>query len=328
MAIDQGENGNASDFINESERNGTPANDDGRVAKLESDGYLSRSFLRVTAARIKRSSNYQLPATGADYAISWDSEDFDTASLHDNTAEATVYSETTRNGEETAGATTDWFGQAITISSGQRNVVRGSVWLRHTLDSSNSIEVVLRSSLTGADLATTGTLTFNPSGTSESELYFTIPDYVISTPGTYYVVVKTSTYPGAGTFNCRKNTSGSGGWRSDDSGASWTSVTGGYAMSIYTDNRRYIKAPAAGYYLALVNLNSGVGVDKTIKLKKNNSTMMTWLADSDGTVEASLNYSTILSLSADDIVYPTINQASSASDDVLSDGSSFELFRL
>lgn len=45
MAITQGSNANASDFINESGRNAVPANDAGRVPKLESDGRLDNAFL-------------------------------------------------------------------------------------------------------------------------------------------------------------------------------------------------------------------------------------------------------------------------------------------
>jgi hypothetical protein len=43
--IDPGEAGKSSDFINDSERDATPANDAGRVPKLEDDAKLSMSFL-------------------------------------------------------------------------------------------------------------------------------------------------------------------------------------------------------------------------------------------------------------------------------------------
>lgn len=39
--------GRADDFINESEKDGTPANDEGRVAKLESDAKISRAFIHA-----------------------------------------------------------------------------------------------------------------------------------------------------------------------------------------------------------------------------------------------------------------------------------------
>lgn len=47
MPIETGQNVDQSDFINESERNTTPANDAGRVLKLESDGYLSPAWLNA-----------------------------------------------------------------------------------------------------------------------------------------------------------------------------------------------------------------------------------------------------------------------------------------
>lgn len=45
MAIANGEQIVASDYINESEKDATPANDEGKVAKLESDGRISNSLL-------------------------------------------------------------------------------------------------------------------------------------------------------------------------------------------------------------------------------------------------------------------------------------------
>lgn len=46
MAISPGEKGRADDFINESERDANPANDEGRVAKLESNGTIHEHFMR------------------------------------------------------------------------------------------------------------------------------------------------------------------------------------------------------------------------------------------------------------------------------------------
>lgn len=45
--INTGDDALASDFINESERDATPANDEGRVAKLESDGRIGAFFTRI-----------------------------------------------------------------------------------------------------------------------------------------------------------------------------------------------------------------------------------------------------------------------------------------
>lgn len=46
MSITTGQNADAADFINESERDAVPANDNGRVPKLEGDAKLSPVFLR------------------------------------------------------------------------------------------------------------------------------------------------------------------------------------------------------------------------------------------------------------------------------------------
>lgn len=47
MGITTGQNGNASDFIDDSSRNATPSNDSGKVAKLESDGKEHPFFNRI-----------------------------------------------------------------------------------------------------------------------------------------------------------------------------------------------------------------------------------------------------------------------------------------
>ena len=46
MPITVGNNGLASDFINESEKDATPANDEGRVPKLESDAKIGNAFIK------------------------------------------------------------------------------------------------------------------------------------------------------------------------------------------------------------------------------------------------------------------------------------------
>lgn len=50
--IVQGQNANASDFINKSERDATKTNDAGRVPKLEASGFLSEQFLNKGKASI------------------------------------------------------------------------------------------------------------------------------------------------------------------------------------------------------------------------------------------------------------------------------------
>lgn len=57
MAITPDSTAEASDFINQSEADPTPANDAGRVPKLESDGKLSGHFLRRPIVRVYESPN-------------------------------------------------------------------------------------------------------------------------------------------------------------------------------------------------------------------------------------------------------------------------------
>ena len=59
MSITAGSDIKASDFINDSQRDATPANDTGRVPKLESDAKIARTFLRSSFG-----------GTGADGALS------------------------------------------------------------------------------------------------------------------------------------------------------------------------------------------------------------------------------------------------------------------
>jgi hypothetical protein len=52
MSITAGQDAVASDFINNAQRNGTKANDAGRVPKLESDGYLHFDFLKDIKSKL------------------------------------------------------------------------------------------------------------------------------------------------------------------------------------------------------------------------------------------------------------------------------------
>jgi hypothetical protein len=61
MPIQVGQKIKANDFINESEKNATPANDAGKVVKLESDGQISKEFVK---------KHIRFGGTGADGALS------------------------------------------------------------------------------------------------------------------------------------------------------------------------------------------------------------------------------------------------------------------
>lgn len=280
------------------------------------------------SAKVKRATDFQLPTTSLDFGIEWDSEEFDASTIHANTANANMYNETTDNTDNAGATTATYFAQEFTTGAGQENIVSVAFNFRHTLDSSNTVDVAIRSSLTGADLYAQTDIGVDGSGTATTQKTVYIPDFVLSASTLYYLVVKVKTLPGAGEFEMRENSAGTGGHKSTNSGSSWASTTNGFVMTIITSPRRYFKIPTTGKYLVLANIQSGVGVDKTIKIKGNNTTLFTWIADSDATVESSANISTLLSLTANDVLYVTVNQASSAADDIVANGSSFEVIRL
>lgn len=80
MSITGGSTGLASDFINQSEANGTPANDAGRVPKLESDGKLNGFFMRPPVRRVYTYTSCGSATTrfdvtnpaGTTYRYTWD----------------------------------------------------------------------------------------------------------------------------------------------------------------------------------------------------------------------------------------------------------------
>jgi hypothetical protein len=65
--IEPGEQGDHTDFINKSEADETPANDEGRVPKLESDGKLDGSFLRLPVRHVYTSSGTWTKQEGLKY---------------------------------------------------------------------------------------------------------------------------------------------------------------------------------------------------------------------------------------------------------------------
>lgn len=330
MAITAGQDTLAADFINESERNATPANDAGRVVKLESDGYISPAFIKDVSCRLKTASDFTLGIGNLDIPIEWDTETFDDSGMH-TTSNSNLYNDTTQNVDETMGATTDWVGQEFTTGAGDP-VLLGDVlfYMQHTVVDSHTYEVVLRSSLTGADIATSGVKTFSPPNTTFQAVTAQMGSAVLQPSTTYYIVVKTTTYPASGTLNFAGNSAGSGGWRTDDSGASWSAATNadGYKMTVATNNAPAITVPSAGLYLIILNLDSGNPITKTAKIFINNTVYLERIFHSDSTVESGGTIQTLASLSADDVVLASLRLATSAADDVLAEGSSLEIIRI
>lgn len=69
MAIITGENANADDFINESERSVDPTDDEGKVVKLEADGKIDGAFLRTPQILTFTSSGTWTKDAGLKYVI-------------------------------------------------------------------------------------------------------------------------------------------------------------------------------------------------------------------------------------------------------------------
>ena len=327
MPIEIGQDAKPSDFISESERQATKADDEGRVPKLEADGFLSRSFLRDTSVRLTLSGNAQLAGISADYAAIWDTETFDTAGMHGAIGEANAYSDATAVGTSTIASNTAWRAQEFTTGAGLALLKKATLSLRSDDGSSETVVCAIRASLTGPDLVTSAAVGFG--NTSYETKTFVFPQYLLDPNTTYYLVFRTSGGHGGGNdVLFQTNTGGTGASTSADTGASWSPAAYSVVGTVVTDDQPAVIIPADGRYLVIANINSGVGVDKTIKIKKGNSTLLTWVADSDGTVEASANLQTVLSLEEDDVLYLTVNQASSASDDILAAGSTFEIIRI
>lgn len=327
MAITNGITATAADFIIVAERNATPANDSGRVPQLESDGYLSRAFLQDHSVRVKRLTDYQLSTTGKDVGIEWNSEDFDTASMHSIAANSNLYNETTDNAENEALATTNWFSQDFTTGAGDFNVTTIQFNGRHSLDSDNNVEIVIRATRNGADLYTSGTLNFNGTGTAITQLTHVVPDFILSPSTTYYCIVKTISLPGAGSFFMREKATGTGGQKSTDSGVNWTTTGKGYVMTIQTSNSRALVCKAAGKYLLVGNLNSEVTSNRTVKIKVNNTVVASHVVDGAST-NAGTSIQTLYSLALEDKVTMTVNSVSTGATDVSATGSSLEMIRL
>lgn len=69
MAIGNGQQARAGDFINASERDATPANDAGKVPKLESDGKLDEAHTRDVVVRIYTSGDTWNKPAGLKYVV-------------------------------------------------------------------------------------------------------------------------------------------------------------------------------------------------------------------------------------------------------------------
>lgn len=305
------------DFIQKADRNATKSNDAGRVPQLESDGYLDPEFLKDVSARLRLSGDYSYPADEAnnDIGLDWDTEDFDTSSLH-GTAEETMYNVTTEDASESISATTTWFAQEFATGASQRTISRIVLYGAGSGDGSDTVVVSIRSSLTGADLVEGETRSI---GAGANQTFY-FPDYKLDPSTTYYLIVRTTSLNGS--FNLKKYNSGSGFQSSTNSGSSWTPQAYGMTVSIYTDTRHYFKIPEAGKYLVAFNFESGGNNDYTIKIKANNTTLAIRRVENSGSTATGGSLFVIYSFSANDIVYATSTGSTEA------DGTTFEIFRL
>lgn len=330
MSIIQGQNAEASDFINESERDGTKANDAGRVAKLESDGFLTPAFIRDVSARVKRSADFQLAAAAIDCGIDWNSEDFDTHAAHDNTlTDSTAlynYPYSGSDGSITLDATTDWaYGSFTTPNDGAYRVLKT---IRPALagisGSSHTARMLLRTNPTGSNLATSEDKTFSNSAIADGPT-FNI-SAVLAPNTTYYFVLQHVT-DGGNSIGVGTQSGVGGAGTSNNSGSSWTTQTYGINAVVTTTTSRHLATPATGKYLINVNIRSGSAANKLLKLWANATLIAAKNADGSS-ADAGVSLSTIYQLTAGDFVFPTLQVASSDTDDVDNEGSYFEMIRL
>lgn len=323
MSITAGQNAVASDFITNAQRNGTKSNDSGRVPKLESDGYLHNDWIKDVSSRLRLGGNHQLGATSVELAIPWDTEDFDTASIHDGTGESTLYTEATEDGTSGASATSTWFLQEFTVGAGNKKVTRATVKLGSQDGSTVSAQCHIRSSPTGSNLASSQTVSMTNTAAANKTFYFS--DYTFSA-GTYYLIIQPISL-GGGTLIVARDDGDSGAQTSANSGSSWTPQSYSINAGIHADTRQYLKAPETGKYLILATINAGMSQTKTVRLKVNN-TVIAAITSGDASFDGGIALTSIYSLTANDIVTVTLNQSSSASDDVQASGSSFEIIRI
>jgi len=328
MSITAGQDIVTTDFINESERDATPANDAGRVPQLESDGYLHRNFIRDVSVRVKRATAFQMAAAGLDDGIDWDSEDFDTASMHATPADGTpVYALTTGGAFINLAAVTDWAYQSFTTPNDgvYRLLTRVETSFAGHSGSSHSARLHLRTTAAGSDLAVSENKSFsNPSVPNIATWSFA--NYVLLPNTTYYMVVEHSV--DGGDDMLIETTPGAGGAAtSSDSGGSWSGQTYGLNMTIYVRTGRHFVVTEAGKYQIQANINSGTTSNKTLKLWVNQSVIASKVVDGSGAA-AGAEISTIYNLAVGDFVLVTLSTVSSGSTDVLAEGSFFSMHRI
>lgn len=318
----------ADNYVDEAERDGTKANDEGRGVKLESDGYLSPAFIRNASVKAILTSDYQLDDVDIDAIVDWDDSDFNNESML-KTGNDGIYEITSTSDNEFTSTTTDWLAESFT--TGASDVLIKKIRLRLYNaggTSTDTISIKIRSAIDGADLWEETGIEVSATGGADINVY---PNLGCDPSTQYFVIVAPTTNDGMGWFhdNGGNGEAAESGYTSSDSGANWSALNSGNSdFNMTVDTGGAILIPKTGTYLIIANIDSGVAVDKTIKIKKATSaveaTLLEKIADSDGTVESGASLTTMAELTAGDVVYVTVNQASSAADDILQEGSSLE----
>lgn len=236
--IQAGEDILAEDFINESEADPTPANNAGKVVKLESDGKIHADFLPPVEQSYSPVAGHDI--TGVKAVFVSDASEVGLLPAPDK-------QETTSSAESfPAGDTNTWFIQQIVIPSGVTSIKAVAINMTKTGNGGGSDDddftLSIRSSETGSDIQSN---TQNvSSGSGQHWRTFTFGTAATVTPGgTYYIVFRRSSLAGSGYggFTDGWNGSASGvysGGRariSTNSGSSWsdTSTVADFSFRLY-----------------------------------------------------------------------------------------------
>jgi len=237
MAIIQDETIVASDFINESEKNATPANDEGRVPKLESDAKVSAKFLSDSEVDVVLGET--IDGTTTPKAVFIADGGTDSSTLIEGTTGSALASYTLDN--------TDQLGQAF--NSGELNRITKVTWDGQSSgiggDDNLYIEIYLADGSffpTGSALASKvfndtalydggGVCTFDtPATVSKNTDYVVVQRTISDTGDTYEPFITTTEDAGSGSFSAHVVTNTGSGWSEDPSRWAYHLKVEGYEL--------------------------------------------------------------------------------------------------
>lgn len=326
MTISVEDDAVASDFINESERDGTKANDDGRVPKLESDGYLSPSFVRDVSARLKMTGDYSLVDNNINAIVQFAEETFDTHAMTSISGDILEFDQNIAGGDNlSTTVNTKWWAQEFTTGANPFVLTKALIKWASGSGSQVSMRGQIRATLGGAalvesdkDMTTTDT-----SGSTQKSVHF--PPYKLEANTTYFFVFKTVDVNGTSIIWLHDDDS-TGGYESTDSGANFASTGGGFNIVVVSNDATRFKIPQTGKYLVIANIAGGNDVDKDIAIWKNNTRVAIFTVNAGSSIPIGEAFSTLLELTAGDMLSLTV--ACGTAGTAILAHSTFELIRL